>query len=59
MCRRLQTVGMIVFLPNQGGFTRKMTPACHIEALNREHRPNGAGVNSVATDEYISFFNQG
>ena len=58
MCRCLQTVAMIVFLPNQGGFTRKMTPASHIEALNREQRPNGAGVNSVDTDEYISFFNQ-
>ena len=49
---------MIVFLPHQGGFNRKMTPANHMETLNREQRPNGAGVNSVNTDEYITFYNQ-
>ena len=49
---------MIVFLPNQGGFTRKMTPAAHMESLNREQRLKMAGINSVNTDEFIDYFNE-
>lgn len=35
-----------------------MTPAAHMESLNREQRLKKAGINSVNTDEFIDFFNK-